>query len=269
MRSPAETSLPYAEGFAAHLLDPATPGPSGIAGPHGKGAEKRFGVYRNNVTVGLVNALASMFPATERIVGEEFFRAMAKLYVRSAPPRSRLLAEYGADLADFVDAFPPLGQLPWLPDVVRVERAWLDAYHAADAGPLMDGSLGAISPHLLGEVVFEPHPAARIIRSRFPVVTIFSANREKEDVAPLDLDRAQDALVTRPQLDVLVTSLPPGGATFLEALIAGETLAAAAGRAATDEPAFDLGANIRGMIDAAVFTAVGLPAHREQERDFL
>ena len=54
----------YAGAFAAALLDPARAAPAAVAGPKGKAARKRYDVYRNNVTVSLVNALAAAFPAT-------------------------------------------------------------------------------------------------------------------------------------------------------------------------------------------------------------
>jgi Putative DNA-binding domain len=71
----------YAAVFAAALLDPDVATPAAVAGPKSKGARKRYDVYRNNVTVSLINALAAVFPATQRITGEDFFRAMARFYV--------------------------------------------------------------------------------------------------------------------------------------------------------------------------------------------
>jgi cell division transport system permease protein len=38
-------------------------------------------------------------PDDKRIVGEEFFRAMARIHVRQSPPTSPLLFEYGRDFA--------------------------------------------------------------------------------------------------------------------------------------------------------------------------
>src|SRR5215217_522878 len=68
----------YAEIFAAALLDPDRATPAAAAGPNGKAARKRYNVYRNNVTVSLIDALAAVFPATMRITGTDFFRAMAR-----------------------------------------------------------------------------------------------------------------------------------------------------------------------------------------------
>jgi hypothetical protein len=108
---------PVQDRFSAALLDPGQPVPGALVSHSAGIPERRFAVYRNNVTVSLVNALAARFPAVQRIVGEEFFRDMARVYVRAHPPRSRLLMEYGDDFADFIAGFGPVAELEYLADV--------------------------------------------------------------------------------------------------------------------------------------------------------
>ncbi|MGH6924733.1 MAG: HvfC/BufC family peptide modification chaperone [Propylenella sp.] len=258
-RPSGEKGAEFPSAVAAALLDPARPEPDCVSGPAGKAAGKRFDVYRNNVTVSLVNALAEIYPATQRIVGEEFFRGMARMYVRATPPASPLLFGYGRDYPAFIDRFEHTRDLPWLGDVARIERAWLDAYHAADSAVLAPQALSAIDQGTLGEARFVSHPATRIVRSRYPAVTIFTANRKDAPVGLIESSDAEDALVTRPELDVLVRWLPPGGAVFLSTLVAGSTLAEAAARAASDSEEFDLAANIKGSLEAGVFAEVIQP----------
>lgn len=241
--------------FSAALLDPDMPVPEGVTGPHGKSARKRFAVYRNNVTVSLVEALADIFPAVQRLVGREFFRDMARLYLTQEPPASAVLFEYGDGFADFLENFDPVSGLPYLPDVARLERAWLDAFHAADAEVLTPQSLGAIPPEKLGDVIFSPHPSVRLIKSRHAAVSIFSATRQEhllDGIRPLD---AEDGLVTRPVFEVQVRRLPPGAADFFEALIGGATLAVAASFALERHAAFDLQLAISAMLEAGVFSS--------------
>ena len=248
----------FADHFAPALTDPSRPTPLGVAGPHGKGAVKRYGVYRNNVTVSLIDALASIYPAVQRITGTEFFRAMARFHVRATPPTSPLLFEYGRDFPAFIQSYEYAQDMPWLGDTARIERAWLDAYHAADAPPLPPAALAEILPDRLGDIVFTAHPATRIVRSDYPALAIFVMNRAAGPAAPLRSSRAEDALVTRPDMDVEVRLLPPGNATFLSTLIGGATLAAAASTALGETPSFDLSASIAGMIEAGVFTSLEL-----------
>ncbi len=249
-----KSHLGYAAGFSPALLDPVRPPPAIVSGPNGKAAGKRYNVYRNNVTVSLINALAATFPATQCITGVDFFRAMARFHMRATPPTSPLLFEYGRDFPDFIERYEYAKAMPWLADVARIERAWLDAYHAADAEPLTPQALASVPPEKLADTIFTPHPATRVLRSRFPAVSIFAANRDDDPTGPLEVSEPEDALVTRPSLEVIVRHLPPGGAAFLSNLIAGETLGTAAAVAFANCPQFDLPANIAGMIEAGAFT---------------
>jgi hypothetical protein len=252
--SGASAGHSYAAEFVSALLNPEQPIPAVVAGPANKAATKRYGVYRNNVTVSLINALAAVFPATQRITGSDFFRTMARVHVRTTPPTSPLLFDYGREFPDFIERYEHGRSMPWLADVARIERAWLDAYHAADADPLSPAAFAVIPLEQLGNVVMVPHPATRVVRSRYSALTIFSANRTDDPVPRIDASEAEDALVTRPALDVVVRRLPPGGAAFLQRLIGGEPLGVAASAALDESGAeFNLPANIAGMIEAGVF----------------
>lgn len=249
--------LSFAGAFAPALLDPDLATPAVVAGPNeSKAAVKRYNVYRNNVTVSLINALAAAFPATLRITGDDFFRAMARFYVRAAPPNSPLLFDYGRDFPDFIERYEYAQSVPWLVDVARIERAWLDAYHAADVQPLGPHDLAAIPSEQLPHAVLKPHPAMRVIRSRFSAVTVFTASRSDGPARQIEVVEPEDALLTRPILEVEVRQLPPGGAIFLSSLLAGEALGVAASAAFSESPLFDLSANIRGLLDAGAFTTV-------------
>src|SRR5271156_3983905 len=153
--------LSFAAAFATALLDPRSETPTVVTSPNEKAAISRYNVYRNNVTVSLIDALAAVFPATQRLTGVEFFRAMARFHVRAAPPTSPLLFEYGRDFPDFIATYEWARSTPWLADVARVERAWLDAYHAADLEPLSPTALASVPPERLLDISFVSHSAAR------------------------------------------------------------------------------------------------------------
>ena len=258
---PAEMRRPsFSSAFATSLMDPEQATPIDVVGPHGKGAVKRYNVYRNNVTVSLIEALAAVYPAVQRITGIEFFRAMARSHVRNTPPTSPLLFEYGRDFPAFIEAYDYAQEMPWLADVARIERAWLDAYHAADAPPLSPDALAAVPPDKLGDLVFTTHPATRIVRATYPAVAIFVMNRVEGPVNPFRSSTAEDALITRPDMEVTVRLLPAGATTLLTSLIGGETLAAAAAAAFEETPSFDLPSNIASMVEAGIFGSAQLGA---------
>jgi len=202
-----------------------------------------------------MDALAAIYPAVQRIAGVEFFRALARFHIRETPPTSPLLFEYGRDFPAFIERCEYAQAMPWLADTARIERAWLDAYHAADVEPLSASALASTPPERLAHIAFTAHPATRIVRSRYAAVTIFAANRSSEPVGIINAGEPEDALITRPDLDVIVRHLPPGGAPFLAALIAGRPLGEAAATALETSPSFDIGAGVAGMIEAGAFAA--------------
>jgi hypothetical protein len=253
---PLERLPSYTAAFAAALIDPDRETPAIVAGPAGKGAAKRYNVHRNNVTVSLIDALAAVYPAVQRITGVDFFRAMARFHVRATPPTSPLLFEYGREFPAFIEQYEHAGPMPWLADVARIERAWLDAYHAEDAASLPAQLLGSFPPERLGDLVFTAHPATRIVRSAFSAVTIFAANRAEAPATRIDASVPEDALITHPDADVVVRHLPEGGAVFLTSLMSGDSLGEAAAAALQASPNFDIASNIAGMIEAGTFTAV-------------
>jgi len=253
---PLEQELSSYTAFASALINPERATPAVVSGPKGKAAAKRYNVYRNNVTVSLIDALAAVYPAVQRITGVDFFRAMARSHIRATPPCSPLLSEYGRDFPAFIERYEYASSMPWLADAARIERAWLDAYHAADAEPLPPAALAAVPQEKLADLDFIAHPATRIVRSRFSAVTIVASNRGNEPVGRIDASIPEDALITRPDLEVMLRRLPPGGATFIESLMSGRSLGEAAASALEISSSFDIAANIAGMIDAGAFTKI-------------
>lgn len=252
----ANAPLYRQQAFAAALLDPDRDTPKGLVTPDGQPAGKRFGIYRNNVTVSLVNALSEVFPTVQNLVGEDFFRAMARLYVQDNPPTSRLLFEYGASFPAFLEQFEPAADLPFLSDVARLERLWLDSFHAADAAPLDGSILQRVAPEQLAALTFLKNPATRLFRGQHAAVTIMARDRAGEPLDGLDPFVAEDGLVTRPAYDPEIRHLPNGGADFIEWLMEGRTLGEAAGAALSADPHFNLPAAISAIIQAGAFSKV-------------
>jgi hypothetical protein len=248
--------------FARALLDPVVAVPASLSTHNSPSPSKRFAVYRNNVVVSLIDALAARFPATERIVGTEFFRAAAGVYVRRHPPRSRILMFYGDSLPEFLAGFPPAADVPYLSDVARLEAARTHAYHAADAEPADGTRLQQLEEEGLGALRIRPHPSVAVLRSRYPVVTIWSMNAGERDVAPIESWDGEDALVARPRGDVEVRLLPPGGATFLSRLFTGAALSDAADTAQAETDEFNLVASLAVLLAAGV-TAEFIVSDRE------
>lgn len=217
--------------FVAPLLDPDLPAPAGLTDPAGRSAGRRFDVYRNNVAAGLGRALEEGFPVVRAIVGQDFFAAMAQVFLRAHPPRSRRLWEYGADLPAFLAGFPPAQGLPYLPDVARLELALRESYHAADAVPLSAEAL-RLPPERMLAARPSLAPALRLLQSKWPLWSIWQFHHGGPPPEPCP----QDVIVLRPAFDPLPLLLPTGGAAFVAALLAGASVGQAIDAAGPDHP---------------------------------
>ncbi len=213
--------------LAASILDPQV-APPAINSRNAVDRERRFDVYRNNVVASLVNALATTFPVVKALVGDEFFRGMARIYVAEAPPHSRVVADHGGSFSAFIAGFAPAAGLPYLADVAKAEWLQLSAYHAADAVPVAreDYQTLLADPERLSRLRVALHPACRWMSSQFAVASLWHVHQTLQpDLSTLDLEQPQDLLIARPFFDVQVIALPPGGAAWLDDLSRGDTLA--------------------------------------------
>jgi len=245
--------------FAAAVLDAALPMPAGLVGPDGEASLKRFAVYRNNVVAGLTEALKDAFPAVRRIVGAEFFQAMARAYVVIEPPPSPILLDYGAGFPDFIREFEPAAVLPYLADVARIERAWTESYHAPEASPIDPGALAAIAPEQLPMVRLQLHPSTRLVRSQFPALTIWQMNVGDGVPAPVDFaDGGEDALVVRPLADVEVRLISGSSFEFIQALAGGASVLAAMKVALVADCRFELTADLTDLMQVGALVGYDL-----------
>src|SRR3546814_6399821 len=78
--------------------------------------------------------------------GYGVFGARGRVYGARAPPHSHIMLDYGASFPDFIERFKPATTLPYLADVARIERAWIEAYHAAEAPALDPAALARFTP---------------------------------------------------------------------------------------------------------------------------
>jgi Putative DNA-binding domain len=250
------TSLAQAQSdFTKSLLDRTMPVPADIRGATRRRADRRFAVYRNNVASGLAQALAMRFPVVKRLVGEEFFRAMAHVYATAELPRSPIMLYYGETFPAFIDDFEPARPVPYLGDIARLEMARGRAYHAADATPLDLGAFAALSPDRLADTSVRLHPSLSIITSSHPIYSIWHMN---QDPVRFTLAWAKEAvLVARPRLKVRTQRITHGDAAFVRALAAGGSLAEAVDAAEGAVPAFNAPESLALLISARVVIGFG------------
>ena len=253
--------MSHQQAIAAALLDPERPCPSGLKTWNGSAPARRFAVYRNNVIVSLVDALADTFAVTQEFVGEPFFRAMAREFAATNPPTSPLLAFYGDTFPDFIERFPPAAGVPYLADVARLEYLRVRAYHAADVEPVRTEAIAAAlgDEADLPELKLAIHPAVGVLDSTAAVVSLWAAHQGIGDLAAVIPDAPETALVLRDGLDVEVMRIPRAVGVFIAALRRGAALGEAVVFAQRVDPGFDATASLALLIQKSAITALYLP----------
>jgi hypothetical protein len=197
-----------------------------LDGVYGEAPWPAFAIYRGHALANLHDALAATYPAVSRLVGEAFFAEAALRFARAHPSRGGDLDEYGEAFAAFLESYPHARALDYLPDVARLEWACHESGRAGAAGPLEAIALARVPPRLHEGLRFDVHPAARVVRSRHPVVSIWRANHRDADGTPQGAG-AENALVMRDADGVCVERIDEFDAILLEGLACGRTLAEA------------------------------------------
>ena len=228
--------------FRQALLDPSRATPDGLEGPAKAPANKRYDVYRNNVTHSLIAALQTAFPLVRKILGSTSFDALAPLYVRAHPPTSPIMMLYGVDFPEFLKNQPQLSKLGYLPDCARFDLALRSAYHAADAAPFDLAAFQNLPPDEMMAQHLPLAPATRILKSRWPLFDIWRFNMVAG--APKPRPVPQDVMITRAQFDPEPHLLPQGAAEWLGRLAQGDSIEAAHDATVATMPEFDLAATL-------------------------
>ena len=232
-------------GIVANGLDPAA----------------RIGIYRNNVLGNYRKALAATYPVVQRLVGTAFFNTAIDAFVRAYPSTRGDVNRYGAELARFLAAYSPAHDLPYLPDVARLEWAIDQANIAADAAKLDLDALGAVPPEALGGLRFVLQPSVRFIVSPYPIWRIWQVNQPGHDGGDsVDLGEGGDTLlVRRDSQGVAVERLAAAEHALLAALAARASLSAAAARATEVDRDFDLPRVLRDRVADQTVVAFRAP----------
>ncbi len=209
---------------------------------NGLNGDRRIQIYRNNLVVTLTDALRSVYPVVERLVGDGFFRFAAHEFIHQYPSRHGNLHLFGHEFARFLSEFAAAKGHAYLPDVARLEWAQHEVYHAADHAPLEPQSLTVIGPDRYESLCFALHPARRLLHSSYPIMRIWEVNQAGfEGNQAVDLSAPGDrVLVLRIDREVKIHTLAPAEYQFLVTISNGKPLGQAVAAALEQDRDFDL-----------------------------
>jgi hypothetical protein len=250
------------ERFAAAVIDGDASEMAGSIIEDAPGAAARLGIYVNHFRVTLIDALAATFPIVQQLVGDPFFQAAARRYVREAPPARPCLFEYGGDFPAFLERLPEARSLAYLGDVARLEWAINEAWHAPD-GSAVDAEAAAESIGAgFSDLSLRLHSSCRLVASPFPVHRIWQVHqkacREREAI---DLDAGGVRLLVHRQKDeVGWIELSAADFAFLDSLIMSGSLQKALTFARAVDHGFDPTALLAALIEGGLVSSIS-PVH--------
>jgi hypothetical protein len=238
----------FQRGFATTLL---------ASNGGGLGCELPAGlrVHRNTVMKGLIEALLANYPTVGVLMGSQWLAEVARRYALQTPPARAALADYGDRLPDFLRAMQIAGDWPYLPAVAALDRAWTQSFLAADAPVLKPERLASLAPEVLAALPLRLHAAARFGVYPQSAVTVWMNNRPPASPPAALLLSGTDeaALIVRNDDGVKLLPLDMAGRAFVEAIIAGDALAAAASHALEAAPGTDVAATWSTLLTHGAF----------------
>lgn len=230
--------------------------PAGVFSEGGIALPRRLAVYRNNIVGTLTDTLVASFPLLKQLVGQAFLEGMARGFILKNPPREGSLNTYGADFDAFVAGFAPARDLPYLPDVARLEHAMTCAYYAPNDAALAPEMLRKIPEDGLPDACVSLRASAQLLDSPWPLLAIWDFCAQDDPQTTLDLDQpGGPLLVLRPALETLIAPLGAGEYAALRALQGGDTLGGAVTAALARDPEFNIGVFLNRHIDLETFSA--------------
>lgn len=232
-------------------------------------SRRGLAAYRNNVLGNWRHALAATYPVCARVLGGARFALASDRYAADGRSHSGDLNAYGEDFADFLASWPAVQELPYLPDLARLEWDVQTAYYAADAAPFDVAALAAAlapasdgdgSPAIAPECWrFPLAPACRLRVSPFPLAAIWQAHDAHPDdaaVPPVPFTSGpHHALVCRSHGRVTVRPISAGEAAFLDALAVDQPLPAAIAAGLASAADFDAPATLCAMVTTGVLSS--------------
>lgn len=226
--------------FAQALHDAAAAQALFGASAHGASA------YANNTLFNRADALAEAYPIVRQLVGDEFFGGMARAHARTTPSRSGDLNRYGDGFADFIRDFPPAQDIPFLADAARLDWLCHLAYYAEDSPPFDLARLARVPAEQHGSLHFQLAPSASLLRSPWPVASLWLAHQPEGGDFPSPDQGGEMALAWRnPRNRVQVRRLMPADHAFLSACARQLPLAEALECAMDEDMEFDFGLSLQ------------------------
>jgi len=228
---------------------------------NGLAAERRIAIYRNNVREGFLSAMRATYPVVAQLGGDDWFHQRVNAYRECFPSRSGNLHYVGKDFPDFLAEQLQGSSYEYFADVAQLEWAYQEVLVAVEHDSLDVAALRSVAPEDYASLIFTTHPAARVVASDYPLLTIWKAHQLPTATAtePLRLDSGPSrVLLIRRDDHVEMRELSAADCALLQALMSGATLGDAADAALEVDAAADFSASLSRIVSLGTLVAFHL-----------
>jgi len=144
--------------------------------------DQQLAIYKNNVRGALQTSLAQVYPVCRKILGENYFKQLASVYIRSTPSRHHDLNSYGDSFSDFIftqcQQRDELNDYLYLSDLVQLEWLYHSVYYAAEGAVFDLSGFANLSEQQQVKSFFQLAPCLKFISSDYPILSIWQINQE-------------------------------------------------------------------------------------------
>jgi hypothetical protein len=209
-------------------------------------------VYRNGYLRTCTDGLSGNYPVVKAIVGDDYFRDLARGYIDQYPPTRATLVGYGEHLADFIRQLEKEHGLDYLADSAAIDAAWLESYFAEEGLPLAPADIehmGAKGSDVTAvRVRLTPH--VQLVQIENNIVDTWAMLRDQGELteAVALSKRAHLAMLWRLDGHIHIKALDDAESAFINALADVATLGDAAARAYEVDASFDLSATFAALL---------------------
>jgi hypothetical protein len=196
----------------------------------------RLEVYAQGYIARIHEALTESYQAVGQVLGHEMFVKLAEDYANHYPSEDYNLSLAGRHLSSFLKVYDAVRELPFLPDLARLEWEITEAFHAFEHSAESLEMLGSLTEADWEKIKIEFQPHVHILKSDWPVWDIWQVRKEPVEKIKIDLiGRSQQILIYRKDWRVKCESVSMSQFLLLEGLLQSKTLGEAAERLLENE----------------------------------
>ena len=187
-------------------------------------ARARMDIYRNNIFGNYIGVLSSIYEVVEKLVGEEYFESMAIAFSKKHHSTSGNLDDYGFEFPQFVKGRQKKHGLIYLYEMAKLELLYHKSYFISNKKEFDIKGFQKISEDDFYNLTFTLHPSAFLIKSKFPLFTIWQDNIENDGKKKISLENPELILIDNALGKVMMNKLSEEEFLFLDKISKGKNL---------------------------------------------